>query len=261
MTRDHFGGREALLRRLVGQERRPDDVADREDMRVRGPQLPVHFHVTAGPELDSRLIRVQRVRIRPPADRYEDDVRSASDESLGSLDIDDGLILVDPPSPRLRFRMDLDAQLLESPPDDADRLRVRPREQLFQDLDHDHAGAELGVGRPDFEAGDPAPDDGEVQWDSRELEGFLRAQHTLPIEPEHREVRGPAARRDDRILEDDLLRARGGLDGGAVRAGERSIAHEDIDAVPLAELADSVRESLDDGFFPDRKSTRLNSSH
>ena len=250
MARDHLRRGQAFLRRLVRQERRPDDVADGVDVGIRGAQLAVRLDIPARSELDPRLVRVQFVRVRPAADRDEHDVGPPGDEPLRSLDVDDRLVLVDAPPAGLRLCVDFHAQLLESAGDDPHGLGVRAGEQLVQDLNDDDAGTELGVERPDLQTGDAAADHGEIERDPRQLERLFRAEDPLAVEPEHRKVRWPAAGRDDRVLELDLFRPRGSPDRGPLRGGEGGVAHQHLDLVSLAKLADPVRKALDDGRLP-----------
>src|SRR5204862_2887248 len=79
---------------------------------------------------------------------------------------------------------------------------------------------------------------------------LFRAEDPLAVEPEHREVRWPAAGRDDRVLELDLFRPRGSPDRGPLRGREGGVAHQHLDLVSLAKLADPVRKALDDGRLP-----------
>src|SRR5213083_3803222 len=104
MARDDLGGDEAFLRRLVREERRPDDVADRKHVRVRRAQLAIHLDVPSRCELDARPVDVQLVRVRPPADGDEDAVGASSDEALGGQDVDDRLVFVHAPSARSEER-------------------------------------------------------------------------------------------------------------------------------------------------------------
>src|SRR5437867_1370699 len=87
----------AYGRRLVGQERGPDDVADSVDVGIRGAQLAVGLDIPSRSELDPRLVRVQLIRVRPAADRDEHDVGPPGDESLWRLDVDDRLVFIDAP--------------------------------------------------------------------------------------------------------------------------------------------------------------------
>src|SRR6266568_4862123 len=185
-----------------------------------------------------------------------DQVRAAGDQPIRSDDVDDRLVLVHPPAARLRLHVDLDAELLQAPRDDANRVEVRPRQDLVHDLDHDDAAAELRVERADLEPGDAAADDREVRRDAGELERFLRAQDLLAIEAEGGQVGRSAAGRDDRVRERDVLGDARASDVHAAGSGERCLSGEDLHAVPLAELADSVHEPLDDGRLP-----RLQPSH
>src|SRR6266568_1196783 len=256
MAGDHLRRDEAFLRRLVREERRADHVADREDVRIRRPQLPVHLDVSPRPDLDAAFVGRQIVRVRATSDGHEDQVRAAGDQPIRRDDVDDRLVLVHPPAARLRLHVDLDAELLQAPRDDANRVEVRPRQDLVHDLDHDDAAAELRVERADLEPGDAAADDREVRRDAGELERFLRAQDLLAIEAERGQVGRSAAGRDDRVRERDVLGDARASDVHAAGSGERCLSGEDLHAVPLTELADSVHEPLDDGRLP-----RLQPSH
>src|SRR6266568_1292545 len=256
MAGDHLRRDEAFLRRLVREERRADHVADREDVRIRRPQLPVHLDVSPRPDLDAAFVGRQIVRVRATSDGHEDQVRAAGDQPIRRDDVDDRLVLVHPPAARLRLHVDLDAELLQAPRDDANRVEVRPRQDLVHDLDHDDAAAELRVERADLEPGDAAADDREVRRDAGELERFLRAQDLLAIEAEGGQVGRSAARRDDRVRERDVLGDARASDVHAAGSGERCLSGEDLHAVPLAQLADSVHEPLHDGRLP-----RLQPSH
>src|SRR3989475_13215171 len=121
------------------------------------------------------------------------------DQSLRRHDVDDGLAFVLAPAAGLGLHMDFHAELLQVPRDDPDRLRVSPREQLLHDLGDDDTTAELRVEHPELEAGNPASDDRAVLGESRELEGLLRADDALAVEPKRRQVGGPAPGRDDGV--------------------------------------------------------------
>src|SRR5207245_7603228 len=104
--------------------------------------------------------------------------------------------------------------------------------------------------RPELEAGNPASDDREVLGDSRELEGLLRADDALAVEPKRRQVGGPAPGRDDGVREGHPIGSFGLPDLEIVRSHERGGTREDVDAVAFAQLADPVHEALDDGRLP-----------
>src|SRR2546428_13780913 len=202
------------------------------------------------PELDAGLFRMQFVRVRPAADGDEDDIRASRDEPLWRHDVHDRLAFVLPPAARLGLHVDFHAELLEVAGDDAHGVRVRPRHELLHDLRDDDAASELRIECADFQTRDAAPDDGEVGRGPLEFERLLRADDHQPIESKRREIRRTAARRDDRVRDREVLEAARSPDLQRVRPGEGREARDDVDAVPLAELADAVHEALHDGRFP-----------
>ena len=202
------------------------------------------------PELDAGLFRMQFVRVRSAADGDEDDIRASRDEPFWRHDVHDRLAFVLPPAARLGLHVDFHAELLEVAGDDAHGVRVRPRQELLHDLRDDDAAPELRIERADFQTGDAAPDDGEVGRGPLEFQRLLRADDHQPIESKRREIRRTAARRDDRVREREVLEAARSPDLQRVRPGEGREARDDVDAVPLAELADAVHEALHDGRFP-----------
>src|SRR2546426_2750505 len=250
MTRDHFGRRDAFLRRLVREERRANHIPDCEDVRVRRAQLAIHLDVSTRTELHAGDFRMEIVRVRSAAHGDEDRVRPSRDQSFRGHDVHDVRALVLAPATRLGLHVDLHAELLQVPRDDANRLRVGPREELLHDLGDDNATAELRVEHPELEAGNPAADDREVLGDAGEFEGLLRADDPLAVEPKRGQVRRPAPGRDDRVREGHPIGSFGLADLEVVRSHERGVAREDVDPVAFAQLADAVHEALDDGRLP-----------
>src|SRR5207244_7838846 len=206
--------------------------------------------VSTRTELHARDFRMEIVRVRSAAHGDEDRVRPPCDQSLRRHDVDDGLAFVLAPAAGLGLHMDFHAELLQVPRDDADRLRVSPREELLHDLRDDDATAELRVEHPELEAGNPASDDCEVLREAGELEGLLRTEDPLAVEPKRRQVRRPAPGRDDRVREGHPIGSFGLSDLEVVRSHERGMARQDVDAVTFAQLPDPVHEALDDGRLP-----------
>src|SRR6266568_6977884 len=250
VARDHLRGDESLLGRLVREEWRADHVADGEHVRVRRPELGIDLDVPLGRKLDARFVRMKLVRVWATADGDQDHVRAPGDEPFRGHDVHDRLAFLLPPSACLGLRVDFDPEFLQSAADDSHRFRVGPRQELVQNLDHDDAATELRVERPDFQTGDAAANDCEIRRDPREFQGLLRAHDLLAVESKSREIARAPARRDDRVPEPDVLGEIWSSEMEARGAGERRLAVHDLDAVALAQRANSVHEALDDGGLP-----------
>ncbi len=127
------------------------------------------------------------------------------------------------------------------------RVRVFLRDQRRQHLDDRHLAAEAIEDRCELAADDAAAEHDESLRDFRLREQSLGVHAPVGIEALDRGTKRERARRDDRMLEGDVLAA---LDGDRVCVLERAGALDPLDAVRLEEKCDAIGHLLDDAVLP-----------
>src|SRR5215211_8885108 len=151
---DRLGGDDTLLLRLVRERGPADEIADRVDLRVRGPLVLVDLDAAVVAVLHSGGVEPQRLGVggTPARDAQVVDLdRVRADLRLhglsASLDVGDWV-------PREHGH----ALLLERALDDSDHVFVLGWEDLGEHLDQGHGGAVPDVARRDLGARRSGPD-------------------------------------------------------------------------------------------------------
>ena len=127
------------------------------------------------------------------------------------------------------------------------RVVVLRRDQPVEHLDDRHLAAERLEDRGELAADDPAAEHDQPARNLGLREQAGRVDAEVGVEPVDRRPDRERARRDDRLLERDVLAA---VDRDRVRVLERARALDPLDAVGLEEARDAARHLLDDGGLP-----------
>src|SRR5690606_28867087 len=250
LARRGLGGDLAFVRGLVGEHRRADDVADREDVRHVRAHLPVDLDEAPLVDGDPRGVGTYRPAVRPAADRDEHPSvdlfafgRGLSFEAdrnalLARLRVDDARAEHDRLVP-------LREALLERP----DEIAVAARNQSLRQLDDRYAHAERVVYRRHLEADDAAADDEHALGQILELERAGRI-HDPRIVGQVRQADRLRARGDDALIEIDGLRFAVADDLDPIRADEPARAVHDAHLALLRHAGEAAGELTDDAVLP-----------
>src|SRR5581483_1483707 len=234
----------ALAERGVGELPVARAVADGVDVRNGGAATLVRSDALAAVELDADLLEAEALDERPAADGDEHQVglhRLAVAEvhgQLGAVVVDAGALLAE--LQRDPAALELLRQLLRG-------VSVLLRDERVEHLDDRHLAAEAREDRREL-----APDDATAEDDEPTRHLLLREQSrrvdaARRVEARNRRPERERARRDDRLLERDVLAS---VDRDRVRVAEPTEAFHPLHAVRLEEGRDTGRHLLDDAGLP-----------
>src|SRR5579862_5597338 len=142
--------------------------------------------------------------------------------------------------------MERDAALAELFCELLARVLVLLRDER-QHLDDRDVGAEAVEDRGELAADDPAAEHGEAARNAHLREQAGRVDDAGRVETGDRRPDRERARRDDRLLEGDVLST---FNGERIRVFEAAVALDPFDAVRLEQAGDALRHLLDDARLP-----------
>src|SRR6266516_426024 len=219
-------------------------VTDRVDVLDGGAAVLVRSDAFALVELDADCFEAHPFDGRAAADGDEHEIgldRLAVAEMYGQR-ASRVLYL-----PALLLEVKRDAALAELLRELLRRISVLLWDQRRQQLDDRHLTAEALEDRRELAADDAAAEHDEALRNLRLRKQPLGVDAALRIDTFDRGTKRERARRDDRLLEGDVLAA---FDGERVRVLERAVPLDPVDAVRLEERSDALRHLLDDAVLP-----------
>src|SRR5512132_431228 len=239
-----LGGDLALPERRVRELPVAGAVADGVDVLDRRPAMLVGGDTGALVELDADLLEAEVLYQRTAADGDEHQVGL---DRLAVAEVDRERRARVLHFRALLLEVEGDAALLELLRQLGRGSVVLHRDQLREQLDDRHLGAEALEDRRELAADDPAAEDDQPPGDPLLREQAFRVDAAWRIDALDRRNEREAARGDDCLLERDVLAA---LDRDRVRVLEAALALDPVDAVRLEERGDTAGHLLDDARLP-----------
>src|SRR5580765_7836322 len=262
LSRHRLDRDDALLRRRVGEEERPDDVADRPHVSGARPHLAVDDDESLV-ETYAALFERDPVRQRRAPDGDEDlrgldGTRRVRAGERQAGPVGGGReILVE------MARQDLDALALEHPLELASEVGVHAGEERLGHLHDGHASAEARVDVRELDPDRAAADDRDARRQPARLERLPARHHDRPVDLEARQDTLPTSRCDEYVPRRELdRRCAVGPDGDP--AGDEPAEPRMVrNAVLLEERRDALRlpvrdlaAPLDDACVVDTEAVR-----
>ena len=222
----------------MGERLGVDQVADRVDLRVRGPLVLVDLDLAVVLQLDPGLGQAQALDVGRAAAGDAEVVDLGRLAAVGELD-------------RVLARLDVldrrpggdrDVLLLEGSLDHPDHVLVLGREDLVEHLDQQHLGAEAAVGGGDLTARGAGADHGDLLRLLGQRPGAPGVEDAAAeLDPGDRQ-RHRAGREDDRAGLVDVV-----ADLDLALRGQRAVAVDQLDLVLVPEHLHAAGERVRDG--------------
>ena len=253
LSGEQLGDGHALVLGLVGEHLAADDVADGEDAGNVGLELAVDRDEAAVVDLDADRLQPQTLGVGPPADGNQHHVhlQGLGVAALHRLDGqgDAGV--------GLRGAGDLARQLerqplfLEGAQHLLGHLRVHAGEDLVEELDHRHLGAEPTPHRSELDADVAAADHHHRLRHLGQRQRAGRADDPLLVDVDPRQGRHVGAGGDQDVpgLQHPAVAAVGRRHRDLAGGGDRSRPDQVVDLVFLQQELDPLGEIADDPFL------------
>src|SRR2546428_2397277 len=237
--RRRLGRDDPLLEGFVRQQRRAPDIADRVDPNDVGHHALVGFYETTLIRLDSYRREVQLLSPRLSPDAQKKLLGFQADHASSGIDLRDerGLHLLDGRDPR--FQVDFPSSSLEVLLHQSDEVRVRSGEELLSEFHDGYPAAQLLIHAREFHPHHTPSHHEELIRRRGEFQRLLGADDNSPVEGDPRKLRGTSSGRDHDPLRLHLLHPLLRPHHDLLPPSDLRLAHDELDAVPLAEGLDA----------------------